>query len=511
MKQFEKIKINPPKRSVFNLSHERKYDCNIGELIPCFMHEVIPGDKFQIKTEHLVRFQPMMAPVMHLFDVKTEFFFVPYRLIWADFEKFITGGKDGDDATPMPIITGNLQDYFNNLEVGDLADYLGIPVDSFPNVAQPGPDISQLPFRAYHQIYNDYYVDQNVGTKITLLTDNGFYDVGDWVIDEYNLIRKRCWEKDYFTSALPTAQRGDVVSLPLGDVAPLVDKSSQLWNRAGGGLAAGAATFVAGVLGDGTDAAVLSENAFEADLSDATASAVTTVRTAFALQRWMEKMMRGGYRYIEQNLTIFGVESRDSRLQRAELLGGFKQPVIISEVLQTSETSVNYPLGELGGHGYSSGKGRIKRRFTEHGIVMGIMSIVPRTAYQQGIPRYFLKSDKFDFYWPDFAHIGEQEVMNQELYIDNTEAANIDTFGYQPRYSEYRYIPSTVHGHFRDELDYFHYGRIFSSAPSLNQEFTEINTDGRIFADIDEHGQIMVHTYNDFKAIRPISKFGNPY
>lgn len=521
MKQFENVKVNAPKHSFFNLSHERKMSTKMGDLTPILCEEIIPGDSFKVRAEVLTRVMSMLSPVMHRLNVYLHFFFVPNRLVWEDWEKFITGDFDGDDETSIPTVTGSFAHYDNRMGEGSLSDYLGLP--NSPNLSGSyfNP-INLLPFRAYKKIFKDYYADENQDTTDELDISTTNLVLGSYTGDLFEL-RKRNWEKDYFTSALPWAQRGNAVTIPLGDTAPLnftYDGGATLlqnytdgsvienenftpfeWALSSGGLVRASNT---------NNVNINVSQTHEADLSNATAAEISTLRTAFALQRWQEKNARGGVRYTELILSHFGVRSRDSRLQRAEYLGGGKLPIRISEVLQTSETSTT-PLGDFAGHGYAEGSTpSFKSYFTEHGIIMGIMSIMPRTGYFQGIPKFFSKRDRYDFFWPDFAHIGEQPILNKELYFDDNETVNDETFGYQPRYEEYRYKSDSVHGNFKSTLDYWHLARKFSSTPTLSESFIEADVTDRFLAVQDGSDYMLTQIYLDIQARRPIPKFGNP-
>lgn len=521
MKQFEKIPISAPKKSVFDLSHERKMTINMGELVPSFIQEVIPGDSFKVDFEALLRFQPLLAPIMHRVNVYQHFFFVPNRIVWNEWEEFITGGRSGNLDPVHPVFTGNLSDFKLVMTLGGLADYLGVPVQNFTNTAMPSPDISQLPFRAYQQIYNDYYRDQNLSDEVDF-SKGTHYDFASDLNPNFvklNTLRKRAWEKDYFTSALPWAQRGGDVNLPIGSIAPVTSTvSPQLYNvtKSAFPITVDVQTNALGNIVDPTNPNdVYQIHGQYADLSNATSSTVTEVRRAFALQRWLEKMARGGARYIEQMLTIFNVKSSDARLQRAEYLGGGKMPVKISEVLQTSATEVGSAQANMAGHGFASGQtAGFTKTFEEHGFIIGILSVMPRTAYQEGLPRIFSKFDRFDYYWPDFAHIGEQAILSKELYLSDTTTSE-NTFGYQPRYAEYRYGIDTVHGDLRASLAFWHLGRIFGGMPVLNQDFIECNQANddltRIYPVEDMTFQkLIVQTYANVRAIRPVSKYGEP-
>lgn len=530
MKQFEKVPIKSPKVSAFDLSHEAKLTTEFGLLTPIINMEILPGDVVQLNYEALVRLMPTLAPVMHRMNVKAEFFFVPNRIIWDDWEKFITGGKTGTDVVNHPVFTGTWAQMEALTPNCSLADYLGIPYLDHAHETPDDPchEVSQLPFRAYQRIYQDYYIDNNLDTpwEIPTSSANIAYTHADAV--QLCTLRLRCWEKDYFTSALSTPQRGSDVELPLGTSARL--KGTPKFADTSGpiGSSSPAGIFEINVVHGGTlqkegegepiffDDTVT--NQAYADLSTATAASVREVRRAFALQRWFEKSMRVGYRYYEQLLGFFDEKAQDARLQRSEYIAGGKLPVQISEVLQTSETATT-PQGTMAGHSISAGMFTgFKKKFHEHGILIGLLSITPRTGYCQGVPKIFSKLDKFDYYWPELAHIGEQPVYNKEIYMCNNDVDNETEFGYQPRYMEYRTMPDRVHGDFKASLDYWHMCRIFRSLPTLDSSFVHVNYQndefGRVFP-VSEPAdsywkRIYIMGYFKIKAIRKVSQFGEP-
>lgn len=510
MKIFDKISINKPRKSVFDLSHERKFSMNMGDLVPVLCQEVIPGDKFRINMEQLVRFMPMVAPMMHRVNVYTHFFFVPNRLVWNDWEKFITGGDKGIDSPIFPVynsgsIPMSTLKASNTFKYGSLCDYMGIPVKQIQEsqlTTEPANlTFSVLPFRAYQLIYNEYYRDQNLESPVPINKTSGIDNAGH----SYEL-RKRAWEKDYFTSALPYAQKGADLTMPLAGDAPI---------KADGQSVSVGYPIPEQTL-DSKSILTSGDGPLEADLSAATGSTINELRQAFQIQKWLERNARGGTRYIEQILSHFGVKSSDARLQRPEYLGGGKTPVTVSEVLQMSSSDETSPQGNMAGHGVSVGNSnQFSRYFEEHGLIIGIMSVLPRTAYMQGIPRYMTKTDRYEFYWPEFAHLGEQPVKSQELFWKpNDEDYNKSDFGYQPRYAEYRYIPDTVHGEFANTLKFWHMAREFSqeTPPTLNADFVKCQGDSlkRPFAVQDTSHKLYVQTYCNIKAIRPIPKYGNP-
>ena len=522
---FDRIKLSKPKSSVFDLSHEKKLSLNMGDLVPVFLQETLPGDRFKVNMEHLIRFQPLLAPIMHRVNVYTHFFFVPNRLVWTDWEKFITGGSDGEQLPVFPRLKSQYtQAVKPEFARGTLPDYLGFPSSSLPLTGDFKVDFSLLPFRAYQLIYNEYYRDQNLTPPIEFSKASGLF-AEEVERKKLLTLRKRAWEKDYFTSALPWAQRGDQLSVPITGVAPVISNGNNptFVRTADGSIPVPGETKLANALTEGMlqdfgsqNISFGDETGLKADMSSVSASTINELRQAFSIQKWLEKNARGGSRYVEQILSHFGVHSSDARLQRPEYLGGGKTPVVISEVLQNSASTDNSPQGQMVGHGISVGNtNEFRARFEEHGFVIGIMSIIPRTSYQNGLPRVFQKYDKFDYFFPDLAHLGEQPVKNSELYLDTTknldDIENSGTFGYQPRYAEYRFVNDSVHGDMAGNLDFWHMGRKFTSLPPLNTSFVQSDPTNRIFAVVDptEH-KLIVQTYCNFQAIRPLPKFGTP-
>ncbi|AXH78090.1 MAG: major capsid protein [Microviridae sp.] len=508
-KLFNQVTFGRPKRNLFDLSHEKKLTMNMGDLVPILLQEIVPGDSFRVNTESLIRLAPMVAPVMHRCNAYVHYFFVPNRLIFDKWETFITGGADGKQTAVMPQISFTSLDG-DVLKPGSLADYMGLPAPK--GIISYGYQANCLPFRAYQLIYNEYYRDQNLTQPVPITKSEGVVQQAEK--DALLTMRKRAWEKDYFTSALPWSQRGDEVLLPnTTDVnyKPVSDIVAEF-----GGSPSDATTISSHPAGkmsvsanwDGT--ALGTPGRIENIESLDTQITINDLRRSARLQEFLEKTARGGSRLTEVIRAFFGVTSSDARLQRPEFLGGGKQPITISEVLSTFNNET-VPGANMYGHGISVGNtNKFNRFFEEHGWIIGIMSVIPRTAYQQGIPKFFLKKDKFDLYWPTFAQLGEQPVNNFELYWDY-EINNSGEFGYQSRYAEYKFAPSSVHGDFKDKLDYWHMGRIFDTKPELNTSFIECNPDPRIFAvtDPDEH-KLYVQLYNDIKALRPMPYFNNP-
>lgn len=514
MSIFSSVAMRYPRKSKFDLSHEKKLSLQMGDLVPILVQEALPGDSFRANSEVFLRWQALISPVMHRVDVTTHYFFVPNRLIWSEWEDFITGGRTGLAAPIHPqlaLTEGNKLRF----GVGSLADYLGVPTVDPSTIISGDTFLSALPFRAYQLIYDEYYRDNQLTPPVDCPTTSGI-QAGASVLDAHTTMRKRAWEKDYLTSARPSSQLGAEVNLPVTNTVNYASTST-IKTTAGATPAAntllgsgttGNSLFVnkTGAVSSGTAGRVENISSVDSQIT------INNVRRSLRIQEWLEKNMRAGSRYVEQILSHFGVKSSDARLQRPEYLGGGKQAITISEVLQQSEGTTT-PLGTMGGHGYSVGSSnRFQRTFEEHGFIIGIMSVLPKTAYQQGIDRMFSRFDKFDYYWPEFQNIGEQEVLQKEVYWDAaTPASNTLTWGYQQRYAEYKYQPSTVHGDFRTSLAYWHMGRIFNSAPPLNTAFVEADPTNRIFAVTDPNvDKCLVQVYNRVDALRPMSYFSIP-
>jgi hypothetical protein len=495
---FNVVKMFKPTRNVFDLTHDVKLSCRMGELVPIMATDVVPGDKFNISAEALVRFQPLLAPVMHRFDVSIHYFFVPNRILWPNWEKWIVDESSNINAPYLTLSTSNTPTTIN--QTYPLFGYLGIQVGG---TTTANMNINALPFAAYQAIYDEYYRDQNLIQPVGYKLNDGANNVTSWYT-----IRTRAWEHDYFTSCLPWAQKGSSVDIPIGTISG--DAEVKLNNAATNNTTL-TGTNVSPVVDYQVASGGVGADKLFADTSGLSVGATTIndLRKAFRLQEWLEKNARGGTRYVESILSHFGVKSSDARLQRPEYITGVKTPVVISEVLNTSGVSGSPVQGNMAGHAVSvTSGGNGSYYIEEHGWIMGIMSIMPKTAYYQGTPRKFLKLDQLDYYWPTFANIGEQPVVKNELYAGT--ANGNDVFGYVPRYAEYKFENNRVAGDLALSLDFWHEARKFSSLPSLNQAFIECTPRNDIFAVKNTQDQIICQVLNKITAVRPMPKFGTP-
>lgn len=510
------------KRNVFNRSHSVALTCEMGKLVPFLCEEVVPGDDFRINAYSFVRLAPMLAPIFARVNMWIHYFFVPNRLIWKDFEEFITNGLASGSTTVVPP-TVKVDTSKPVWKVGSLADYLGIPVsdkgpgDSVDVVSPNGMDVSALPFRAYNKIYNDWYLAEFLQEPVALSTDSGADTQTSLAL------LNRAWPRDYYTSALPFTQLGDPVSVPVAtEVAPVKgvgtlglqnmtgmsaaqlslgrdDQTGQAYIQASG------ITKPIGVSSDG------SKSGLVADLTSAMATSVLAIRNAFQLQRILERKARNGNRYVEYIASTFGVRSPDARLQRAEFLGGGRTDVMVSEVLQTSSTDSTSPQGNMSGHGMGAAKiPTINKAFTEHGFVIGILSIMPKAAYYQGLEPMWSRDNWTRYLQPELAHIGEQPIFKDELVMAPANKGVI--FGYQPRYEEYRRKLSRVAGDMRTNMAYWHMARKFGQVDvPLNGEFIQSNPTKRIFAAEEQADRpCWIQLLVEEKVIRPLPKYGNP-
>lgn len=496
------------KRALHVLRHEKKLTCNQGELVPIGVMEALPGDSFDHAISALMRTQPLLAPVMHSVETAIHTWFVPYRVIWDDWEKFITGGEDGEDSSVFPTIT------FANggITTGSLADYLGLP----PNPSNT-TEVSALPFRAVALIWNNFYRDKDLQTELTIDTTSGA-DTTTSTALQYG-----CWEKDYFTSARPEPQRGPEVVIPLTGDAPVTGiglntsgtptpSAVNMKETGGSGYTTPQGWYT------GTQNFAMAEDpgntgypGIYADLSGVGSVGINQLRLSSAIQRFQERLMRFGFTYPEY-LRAFGVKPQDSRMQWPEYLGGGKQVIQFSEVLQTAPAydPDDEQVGEVGalkGHGIGAMRSNRYKFFApEHGIIISFMITRPKTNYVQGLNKLWNRRSKFDFFDPAFQNLGQQEVLYKELYAAHTTPNGV--FGYQDRWDEYRRIESTVAGEFRNSLDFWHMARIFGSDPALNADFVKSNPTNRIYAT--DADQLQIRAMHRIKAKRLVSKVARP-
>lgn len=507
------------RRSLFSLSHYKLFTGKMGYLYPVACMEALPGDTFQMSTSIFLRFSPMVAPVMTPVTVKVHHWFVPTRLIWDDFEDMITGGPDGTSVPTPPYFVADGE----GVQSRSSADYLGIP----PNV--PNLEYSALPQRAINLIYNEWYRDQNLQTEKTLSTASGL----DTTTDQSLYLSP--WDKDYFTTASPYEQKGAAVNVPInltsdGD-SPLITATTTL---SGGGISfsggfsngpsisraqgSGSNIVLARSDGDGGTNTANITSTFTRPTASTTvtwnggpetqgALNLNAFREGMAMQRFEEHRMLYGSRYTEY-LRYLGVKASDGRLQRPEYLGGGRSVVQFSEVLQTAQDG-DTPVGTMRGHGIGAMRtNRFRRFFEEHGYVITLMSIRPKSIYTQGLNRMFNRKIKTDWWQREFEHLGQQEVLNKEIYAASSDPDG--TFGYQDRYNEYRTHPSYVAGEFRDLLNYWHLAREFESQPVLNSDFISSLPTDRVFADQTGNDTLYIMANNSVQARRLLSRRGTP-
>lgn len=485
-----------PSNTFDGLSHDRKFSFNMGELTPFFCQEVVPGDSFNIQVEQMIRMAPMVSPVMHKVCVKKEFFFVPNRLLWQGWEDFISNPSDPSNPAPF-IKMSNMAEGVTTIEQGSMMDYLGYPT----GVVDVNRKYNPFPLSATTLIYNEFYRDQNLqGEPFPFELVDGLNDLttnpllGNSILN-YNSagsVLKRAWNKDYFTSALPFPQKGEPVTIGLAGTAEVnykADGETYLRRQDGTLLQEDGFPLMTNSLGtivafdatESDEAHIDNSENLIVDLETSTGITIENLRRAVRLQEWLEINARSGNRYIETLLNHFGVRSDDARLQRPEFLGGSKDYISFSEVLQTSSSDAETPQGNMAGHGINVGNTRTGKYCKEHGFIIGFITVIPETSYVNTTPKWATRLDPLDYMWSKFAQLGEQPVYNYEVKGDYG-AGGDDVFGYQSRYAEYKYAHNTVHGDFKGNLDFWHMGRKFETDPVLNSDFIISDPTTRIFA-----------------------------
>lgn len=486
------------KRSKMSLSYTHLLSADMGELVPIGLLEVLPGDSIRMNTSALVRCAPMLAPPMHPTEVCIHHWFVPHRLVWDNWENFITGGPDGLNASVFPTRASLA------VAQGTLANYLGLPIATVPAH-------SALPYRGYALIWNEWYRDQDLQTPLTISKADG----NDTTT---NITLQNCaWEKDYFTTARPWEQKGAAVGIPLSgsgtvSLVPFgTNNNPMIWRNATTDAAmpgsSAQSTNASGHALGGATAETLDPNGrLTTSLSSASVT-VNALRQALSIQRYQEAAAMYGSRYVEY-LARLGVRSSDGRLSRPEYLGGGRQNLQFSEVLQTAADGAN-PVSTLRGHGLSAMRSNSFTRFMEeHGYIFTLMYVKPKTIYTSGLPRTFNRRTKFDFWQKELQYIGQQQVLNKEIRAAHATPDGV--FGYQDRYEEYRRSWSRVSGEFATStLDFWHFARSFSSDPALNSTFVSAVPTDRPFA-VPATDVLYINARHSIKARRLVSRDATP-
>ena len=554
------------KRTKFDRSHVYKTTFNSGKLIPVFIDEVLPGDTARMSVNYFARLATPIKPIMDNIYLDWFFFFVPNRLVWEHWQNFCFEQEDPDDSTdyviPTVAATGNSE----NAYIGSLWDYFGLPVNTSGNLS----GISALPFRGVYLIWNEWFRDENLQKSVKIqkgdtnevLNSARSADQPSWVFSSGTSIvpglacPPRGKRHDYFTSALPWTQKGPGVSIGLAGTASIVDptpdpgyllhsNAKQLavvsaergegWE--GGYRVAtgdGLVTFsrygsnsnsssVAGFAGNTSGAVTVAAQTGSAylgndsyvDLDTSSIFTINSLRTAFQMQKFYERLARGGSRYTEVLRSFFGVVSPDARLQRPEFLGSFTKMVNVNPIAQTSATDETSPQGNLSAYGVTAAKFHgFNKSFVEHGYIFGFVCARADLTYQQGINKMWLRSTVYDFYWTTFAHLGEQAIELREIYAQGSKD-DTTVFGYQERYAEYRYKPSQITGKFRSSvvngsLDVWHLSQFFKNAPTLNEEFITENPPIKRIIAVQDEPEFLLDIGFRYTTVRPMPMFGTP-
>ena len=516
------------KRTKFDRSHVYKTTFNSGKLIPVFVDEVLPGDTTRMSVNYFARLATPIKPIMDNIYLDWFFFFVPNRLVWEHWQNFCFEQEDPDDSIDYVIPTVTATGNSDNAYVGSLWDYFGLPVNTSGNLS----GISALPFRGVYLIWNEWFRDENLQKSVKIQKGDT-----DEVLNSARAAEQPSWvfasgtdivpglacpprgkRHDYFTSALPWTQKGPGVDISLTGNAPIMaTTNTQPTPHAPGIYVArdGASdTRISAMIWDSGPSDAASGSVY-ADLSDVSAITINGLRTAFQMQKFYERLARGGSRYTEVLRSFFGVVSPDARLQRPEFLGSFTKMVNVNPIAQTSATDNTSPQGNLSAYGVTASKFHgFTKSFVEHGYIIGFVCARADLTYQQGINKMWLRSTVYDFYWPTFAHLGEQAIELREIYAQGTEA-DTTVFGYQERYAEYRYKPSQITGKFRSSvtggnLDVWHLSQFFQNAPTLNEEFITENPPIKRIIAVQDEPEFLLDVGFRYTTVRPMPMFGTP-
>lgn len=526
------------KRTKFDRSHVYKTTFNSGKLIPVFVDEVLPGDTTRMSVNYFARLATPIKPIMDNIYLDWFFFFVPNRLVWEHWQNFCFEQEDPGDSIDYVIPTVTATGNSENAYIGSLWDYFGLPVNTSGNLS----GISALPFRGVYLIWNEWFRDENLqksvkiqkGDNNEVLNSTRSSEQPSWVFTSgTNIVPgfacpPRGKRHDYFTSALPWTQKGPGVQVPLTGNALVYDAQGvSIPNMPSTVKEVNVAGRLMTRETDGnwphevyeynqSNASLFSSNRFSyADLESISGATINSLRTAFQMQKFYERLARGGTRYTEVLRSFFGVVSPDARLQRPEFLGSFTKMVMVNPIAQTSATNDTSPQGNLSAYGVTASKFHgFTKSFVEHGYIIGFVCARADLTYQQGINKMWLRSTVYDFYWPTFAHLGEQAIELREIYAQGVEA-DTTVFGYQERYAEYRYKPSQITGKFRSSvtggtLDKWHLSQFFKTAPTLNEEFIVENPPIERIIAVPSEPEFLLDIGFRYTTVRPMPMFGTP-